>query len=353
MSDTNSNPAGEAGRDRAAELASKRVAELQELAASLRIRGAARMRKSALVDALVAAEQGGAPASPEGAAAQAEPQQPAEPQRPKRSRAKRGGKREGKDATSGSTPAAPASSGEQPAEPTASESQSAEPAREQNPQAAPEQREERRRGRQPARGRKTRDQERSGAEGQAENAPLTLDDIVLPPARDLDQDEVEDEPQEEEQQPQPRRRSRNRNRTRGGEGGNGQHDHGEEGTEKRQRHEESRDDESHGSKQGRGRERKRGRTREDADPEIAPDDVLLPIAGILDVLDNYAFVRTSGYLADSNDVYVSLGQVKKYGLRKGDAIVGAIRQPREGEHQSGRQKYNALVKIDTINGQTP
>jgi transcription termination factor Rho len=46
---------------------------------------------------------------------------------------------------------------------------------------------------------------------------------------------------------------------------------------------------------------------------------------------------------------VSLGQVKKYGLRKGDAVVGAIRQPREGEGQ-GRQKFNALVRVDSVNG---
>ena len=71
------------------------------------------------------------------------------------------------------------------------------------------------------------------------------------------------------------------------------------------------------------------------------------------MLDNYAFVRTSGYLPGTNDVYVSLGQVKKYNLRKGDAVVGAIKQPREGEQNSSRQKYNALAKIETINGRTP
>ncbi|MFM8927251.1 MAG: transcription termination factor Rho [Rhodoluna sp.] len=102
----------------------------------------------------------------------------------------------------------------------------------------------------------------------------------------------------------------------------------------------------------RFRDRNRGRDREDAEPEISPDDVLIPVAGILDILDNYAFVRTSGYLAGPNDVYVSLGQVKKYSLRKGDAVIGAIRQPREGENQ-GRQKFNALVRVDSVNGQTP
>ena len=109
-----------------------------------------------------------------------------------------------------------------------------------------------------------------------------------------------------------------------------------------------------GSSRSRYRDRKRGRggQNDDFEPELSDDDVLIPVAGILDVLDNYAFVRTSGYLPGANDVYVSLGQVKKYNLRKGDAVVGAIRQPREGDQQSGRQKYNAIVKIDSINGQT-
>lgn len=109
-----------------------------------------------------------------------------------------------------------------------------------------------------------------------------------------------------------------------------------------------------GDSQRGGRTRQRDRKRrgsDDLEPELTEDDVLLPIAGLLDVLDNYAFVRTSGYLPGVSDVYVSLGQVKKYGLRRGDAIVGAIRQPREGEG-GGRQKYNALVKLDTVNGRT-
>ncbi|MBD8539006.1 transcription termination factor Rho [Frigoribacterium sp. CFBP 8751] len=110
-----------------------------------------------------------------------------------------------------------------------------------------------------------------------------------------------------------------------------------------------------GGRQGRGRQRDRKRGRggqnDDVEPEIGEDDVLIPVAGILDVLENYAFVRTTGYLPGASDVYVSLGQVKKYHLRKGDAVVGAIRQPREGDQGQGRQKYNAIVRIDSINGQ--
>ncbi|NEG55283.1 transcription termination factor Rho [Bifidobacterium platyrrhinorum] len=77
---------------------------------------------------------------------------------------------------------------------------------------------------------------------------------------------------------------------------------------------------------------------------------LVPVAGIVDVLDSYAFVRTSGYLPGPNDVYVSMGQVKKYGLRKGDAVHGAIRAPREGDRRNQRQKFVPLQSIDSING---
>jgi len=105
-------------------------------------------------------------------------------------------------------------------------------------------------------------------------------------------------------------------------------------------------------------ERRRGRAQgpDVDDIEVTEDDVLLPVAGILDVLENYAFIRTSGYLPGANDVYVSLAQVKKYNLRKGDAVVGAIRAPREGEdrnQQSSRQKFNALVRVTSVNGKTP
>jgi len=113
---------------------------------------------------------------------------------------------------------------------------------------------------------------------------------------------------------------------------------------------------SGGNRRGRFRERNRGRgggQRDrfgDSDPVINEDDVLLPIAGIVDILDNYAFVRTEGYLPSPNDVYVSLAQVRRHGLRKGDTVTGAVRQPREGER---REKFNALVRLDTVNGVDP
>jgi transcription termination factor Rho len=102
------------------------------------------------------------------------------------------------------------------------------------------------------------------------------------------------------------------------------------------------------SLQGSSQSSRGGRT--EPDLQILEDDVLTPCAGILDVLDNYAFVRTSGYLAGPEDVYVSLSMVRKYGLRRGDAITGQVRQPREGER---KEKFNPLVVIDTVNGGDP
>ncbi|MDS1112174.1 transcription termination factor Rho [Gordonia westfalica] len=118
---------------------------------------------------------------------------------------------------------------------------------------------------------------------------------------------------------------------------------------------DNRDDDEDGGGRRRGRrfrERRRGRDRDGGqnEPQVSEDDVLQPVAGILDVLDNYAFVRTSGYLAGSNDVYVSMNLVRKNGLRRGDAITGAVKVPREGDQQNQRQKFNPLVRLDTVNG---
>ncbi|WP_432421126.1 transcription termination factor Rho [Nocardia cyriacigeorgica] len=117
-------------------------------------------------------------------------------------------------------------------------------------------------------------------------------------------------------------------------------------------------DDEEGGRGRRGRrfrERRRSRDRdggggESRELEIREDDVLQPVAGILDVLDNYAFVRTSGYLAGPNDVYVSMNLVRKNGLRRGDAITGAVRAPRDGEQSNQRQKFDPLVRLDTVNG---
>jgi transcription termination factor Rho len=123
-------------------------------------------------------------------------------------------------------------------------------------------------------------------------------------------------------------------------------------------------DEDGGSRRGRrrrsrDRQNRRGRTggggggmdRYESDPVVSDDDVLTPINGILDVLDNYAFVRTSGYLPGSDDAYVSLSMVKKFGLRKGDVLTGAIRSSQDTSDR--KEKFNPLVRVDSINGADP
>jgi transcription termination factor Rho len=108
------------------------------------------------------------------------------------------------------------------------------------------------------------------------------------------------------------------------------------------------------NRRDRGRDRNRDRgnrgNREEREIVIGPDDVLLPVGGLLDILDSFAFIRTGGYLPSPNDVYVSLQQVRKYGLRKGDVITGSVREPKEGER---REKFSALVKVETVNGVEP
>ncbi|MEV5572690.1 transcription termination factor Rho [Spirillospora sp. NPDC052269] len=145
-----------------------------------------------------------------------------------------------------------------------------------------------------------------------------------------------------------RGRDRDRDRDQGDQGGNRQR-----GGQGQSQGGPADDDESGRGRRGRRfRERNRGRGRGERyeEPVINEDDVLIPVAGILDILDNYAFVRTTGYLPGPNDVYVSLAQVRKNGLRKGDVITGAVRQAREGER---REKFNALVRLDTVNGMEP
>jgi transcription termination factor Rho len=105
----------------------------------------------------------------------------------------------------------------------------------------------------------------------------------------------------------------------------------------------------HGRNRNRDRNRDRG-PREEREPVLSEDDVLVPVGGLLDILESYAFIRTGGYLPGPNDVYVSLQQVRKNGLRKGDVVTGQVRQPREGER---KEKFNALITLETVNGVSP
>ena len=132
--------------------------------------------------------------------------------------------------------------------------------------------------------------------------------------------------------------------TQGGNNAQGQLDEDDDGTGRGRRG-------RYRDRNNRNRRNRDGLPIGEAEPTFNEDDVLVPVAGIVDILDNYAFVRTSGYLAGPNDVYVSLSQVRRYGIRRGDAVTGAVKQPREGDAK--RDKFNALVRLDTVNGIDP
>ncbi|MBU6352453.1 MAG: transcription termination factor Rho [Actinomycetales bacterium] len=133
------------------------------------------------------------------------------------------------------------------------------------------------------------------------------------------------------------------------EGNSGRDDRGYDRGDREWRRDRGRDRDRGGRDRHRDRGERGGRDRE-REIVLSEDDVLLPVGGLLDILENYAFLRTGGYLPSPNDVYVSLHQVRRYGLRKGDVVTGQVRQPREGER---REKFNALVRIDTVNGMDP
>jgi transcription termination factor Rho len=164
------------------------------------------------------------------------------------------------------------------------------------------------------------------------------------------------------------RNANNQNNNANKNNGNNQNNNQNSGNNQNNNSNNNDDDDDGDGRQGRRGRRFRDRRRRgeraggegggaDRDTELREDDVVQPVAGILDVLDNYAFVRTSGYLAGPNDVYVSMNMVRKNGLRRGDAVTGAVRVAREGEGGGGqgggnnpRQKFNPLVRLDTVNG---
>ena len=374
-------------------LASLKLAQLQALASQLGITGGSRMRKSDLVTAISDHQRGGSVADRDAAARAEKPvekpadtpaaapaasgdaeQAPAE--RPARRRSRRA-------ESSGSVETAPvAERAEQDAVETARGGDSrGEDTRADDTRGDDSRQERRGRGRrragdEDARGRSEDADAASGEDRAAERGEQdssasgeddrggregTREDSGRGRGRGRDRDRGGDRERNDRDRDRggDRDRDRSNDRDRNDRGDDGGRDRSEGGSGRSRR--EDRNDEggrrNRRNRNERGRAR-RGRSNPEVDEvELTEDDVLQPVAGILDVLDNYAFVRTSGYLPGPNDVYVSLAMVKKYGLRKGDAVVGAIRAPRDGEKQqhhgggSNRQKFNALVKISSVNGQ--
>ncbi|MEU5043803.1 transcription termination factor Rho [Streptomyces griseorubiginosus] len=354
-----SAPASGAGsrRRRGTGLDGMVLAELQQVASGLGIRGTARMRKSQLIEVIKEAQAGG------GAPAKADTAADAKPKRRATSKARTGEAAEKKAEAKAEAPAEKAVAQQQIEIP-------GQPAAERGSDDAPAERRRR----------------RATAEA---GAPAGGTETIVAEAKTEPKAET---PAQAQQQPQAdadgegrgRRDRRDRGRDRGERGERGDRQdradrrkgddqqQGQGGGQRQQQNQQQGggrqdrqqrdngpqdDDDFEGGRRGRrGRYRdRRGRRGRDeiggaGEPQINEDDVLIPVAGILDILDNYAFIRTSGYLPGPNDVYVSLAQVRKNGLRKGDHITGAVRQPKEGER---REKFNALVRLDSVNGMAP
>ncbi|MET9866825.1 transcription termination factor Rho [Streptomyces sp. NPDC006386] len=328
------------------------LAELQQVASGLGIRGTARMRKSQLIEVIKEAQASG------GAAPAAKADAPAEtkPKRRATSRARTGdnGEKAEKKADAKEAPEAPA----EKAEKATAQQQIEIPGQPASDDAPSERR----------RRRATADAGSPASAPETVAAEAKSEPKAETPAQQQSQgneaksDGDGGEGRRRDRRDRGRDRDRDRDR-RGGKGddqqGGGRQDRGQQqsqqGGGRQDRGQQQDDDDFEGGRRGRrGRYRdrrgRRGRDDMATEPQINEDDVLIPVAGILDILDNYAFIRTSGYLPGPNDVYVSLAQVRKNGLRKGDHITGAVRQPKEGER---REKFNALVRLDSVNGMAP
>lgn len=366
---------------RSSALSTMRLAELQGLAASMGITGTAKMRKGDLVTAIKARQSGSAPAA---APTTAPPQRAEQVERAERLTEQAPAQRE---AT-------------QDRQPRPDRGAQQDRGGQQDRQEARGDRQDRQ-DRQEARGERQDRQDRQDRQERQErggqgSGPQDREDRDGPGSRE---DEQGPDRQESRADRQDNRRDRAEYRGEGRELGNRQDARGGDTRQSRGDRQDTRQDTRQDVRQdrqdrqdnrfaenrqdnrgpvdnrgpleddtdGRGRRRSRNRSRSrdkrrggregmgdfEPEPQVSEDDVLVPVAGILDVLDNYAFVRTSGYLPGANDVYVPLGMVKKNGMRKGDAVTGAVKAQNEDQQQSSRQKFNALVRLDTINGMTP
>ncbi|WP_414167945.1 transcription termination factor Rho [Streptoverticillium reticulum] len=313
------------------------LAELQQLASSLGIKGTARMRKGQLIEVIKEKQAGGSAAAP---AKTAKTEADAAAEKPKRrttSRARTG------DAEKPAEKAAAQQQIEIPGQPGGDEAPAGERRRRRAtaPAGSPEQAEQ-------AAGGEDR------AEAKEAKAEAALDSAEGKAAKGGERQERGERAERGQKGERRERGQRDRDRRGNRDGEAGQQ--GGQGRQQRDnRPQQQEDDDFDGGRRGRRgryRDRRGRRGREDFgnEPQVAEDDVLIPVAGILDILDNYAFIRTSGYLPGPNDVYVSLAQVRKNGLRKGDHVTGAVRQPKDGER---REKFNALVRLDSVNGMAP
>ena len=331
------------------------LAELKQLAGSLGIKGTGAMRKSQLIDAIQSAQRGPGHSAPVDQTGQDNGQRSLQDGRDsrdvasgldERQRAPRDASDEREEAQMPEHPAQPELvSTDQPRNPTSDQQQGSV--------QTVDDRQVREVSGAPRDGSDSRQVADRSSDAQ-ETAERTADDGERADEarenrqndrrdrRGRDQGQARENQQRENQQRDNQQRD-NQGRDNQGRDNQGR-DWDEEGGGRRSRRRRSRDRQNRRNRGGGG-----NMERYD-EPVISEDDVLVPARGILDVLDNYAFVRTNGYLPGPDDAYVSLSMVKKLGLRKGDLVTGVIRTPREGER---KEKFNPMVRIDTVNGADP
>lgn len=313
---------------RSGSLTALRLPQLQEMAAGLGIKGYRRLRKSELIDAIQALQT---PVT--SAQRSSPPKQPAPKQ---------------------ASDHVNASKSDAPASPAASESDAPVNEPERRSPTGEDDQSQRRDLRARRRGRRdVADTEPVAQAGEAEReggrarGPKRENDNNRDNGRDNNRDSNRDNNRDNGDSRDNRRK---RDADSNGNRDNGNRDNGNRDNSDNRRDDNSEDFDRRSGRGNRGRGRDRKRRGRDDEQELRPDDVLIPVRGILDVHDNYAFLRTSGYLPGADDVYVSANMVKRNGLRKGDAVTGSIRQQREGERPNKREKFDALVKLDTVNG---
>nr|WP_274380765.1 transcription termination factor Rho [Nesterenkonia muleiensis] len=298
-------------------LAGLKLAQLKALASQLGIAGSSRMRKSDLVEAISAHQRGGAVAD----------------------RSKKTEQKPDKQRSS-----APKNAASETAEAPAEQETEKKAGKNGRSQKAPEQSDDSK-GQSKGNNRHRRSRgEQAKGEGGEQNQPAKSENAPS---------EKQDQPQQDKRQAQDKSDQRQEKNKRQDDGRDSQDQRHDQGSQNRDGTDDDRNDRRNRRRQRndrnrRGRDRQRGP--EYDEEQVTDEDQLIPIAGIIDVLDNYAFVRTSGYLPGQNDVYVSLQQVKKNNLRKGDVVTGFIKAPHENQKPNKRQKFAALVKVEKVNG---
>ena len=367
-----------------ADLAAKRLPELQTIAAGLGIKGARRLRKNDLIEAIrgsgsASAPQQTQPQQTSDASQKPAPEKPA-PEKPEKSASEKS---------------------EKPA-PSARSEQRTASAQDELPQRdagaddqARSDSSRQRRGRRPKQDEQSepapdlgielpdrsggghdgdsseqdgRQGHRSGSQPRRER-PSRVEDIALPDRSGEEGDDRRQDRGRGQDRNQGQGRQQDQDRSQGQSRG----DHYGDGDDDRRGRSRSRNRSRDRKRRGRGSDGQGGQNQgsQPDDNEVREGDELVTVAGILDIRDNNAYVRTTGYLPGASDVYVSMNQVRRHGLRKGDAITGQVKAPqgdgqadqqqRQQHHGGGRNrrnkggqgKYAALVQLDTINGMTP